>query len=150
MLPNYLYLFLFIIFLSQPDIIKLLYSDILGRFAILLSIIFCTYQNQMLGFVYTFILIVILKIEPNVENFGPKVIPANYEEPEDLEPEISIDREKMEKKLITPVSSNNSVPIITPLIYDFDYNSEPISSDPITTESFLDYSYISDNEDDKS
>jgi hypothetical protein len=101
----------------------------------------------MLGFVYAFLLIVILKINPSedyIEKFSSiSDYPGVYDD--NVEPEISTDREKMEKKMITPVSSNDSVPTITPLMYDYD-NIEPIASEPISTESFLDYSYINDTE----
>ena len=149
MLTNYLYILITIIFLSQPKFVKMVYSSILGRIILLISIIFCTYKNHMLGFVYAFLLIVILKMDPSedyVEKFGPRYItPADYLNENELEPEISTDREKMEKKMITPVSSKNSVAIITPLTYDYD-NIEPTASEPVTTEPFLDYSYISDDE----
>jgi hypothetical protein len=95
-------------------------------------------------------LIVIIKVDDKVENFGAKnMTPSDYEEPEDLEPEVLIDREKMEKKMRTPVSSNTSTEIITPLFDDF-VQIEPFASEPSTTESFLDYSYISGvNEEEK-
>ena len=135
------------IFLSQPKFVKMVYSSILGRIILLISIIFCTYKNHILGFVYAFLLIVILKMDPSVdyvEKFGPNnAYPAVYDD--NVESEISTDREKMEKKMITPVSSKNSVAIITPLTYDYD-NIEPTASEPVTTEPFLDYSYISDDE----
>ncbi len=103
----------------------------------------------MLGFVYSFVLIVILNMDPNenyIENFGPRYItPSDYNNKDDLVPEVSTDREKMEKKMLTPISSNDSVAMITPLAYDYD-NIEPSSSEPVTTESFLDYSYISDHD----
>ena len=133
--------------LSQPNFIKMMYSNILGRIILLISILFCTYKNQMLGLVYVFLLIVILKMNPNeeyVENFSStSPYPAVYDD--NVESEISTDREKMEKKMITPISSNDSVPTITPLMYDYD-NIEPVASEPITTETFLDYSYINDAE----
>ena len=101
----------------------------------------------MLGLVYVFLLIVILKMNPNeeyVEKFSSaSPYPAVYDD--NVESEISTDREKMEKKMITPISSNDSVPTITPLMYDYD-NIEPVASEPITTETFLDYSYINDAE----
>ena len=94
-------------------------------------------------------LIVIIKVEDKVENFGAKnMTPSEYEEPEDMEPEFLIDREKMEKKMRTPVLSNTSTEIITPLFYDFD-QIEPFASEPSSTESFLDYSYISGDKEDK-
>lgn len=149
MLSNYLYILLTIIFLSQPKFVKMVYSTILGRIILLISIIFCTYKNYMLGFVYVFLLIVILKMDPSedyVEKFGPRYItPSDYNNEDEIDPEISTDREKMEKKMITPVSSNDSVAIITPLVYDYD-NIEPTASEPATTEPFLDYSYVSDDE----
>jgi hypothetical protein len=153
MLTKYLYIYFSVLFLSQPEFIKMLYSSILGRIILLLSVMIVTYKIPILGFVYAFVLMVILKIndDTEMEGFnGSGIVPAVYEDRDGSEPDISIDREKMEKKMITPVSSKTSLPFITPILYDYDYefdSMEPTANEPVTMESFLGYSYINNNND---
>ena len=107
MLKTYLLVFVFMLIVIQPVIIKTLNSSSLGRLLLISSIIFCTVQNKLVGLALTVLSIAVLN-ETGPENFEA------YEQEEEEEEDTKEDKEMIEKKMITPVSSYNVVPIITP------------------------------------
>lgn len=109
MLKTYLLVFVFMLIVIQPVIIKTLNSSSLGRLLLISSIIFCTVQNKLVGLALTVLSIAVLN-ETGPENFEA----YEQEEEEEEEDETKEDKEMIEKKMITPVSSYNVVPIITP------------------------------------
>lgn len=115
----------------QPSLIQLLNSSILGRAFIVFSVILFYIKQKFAGFVYLlFIMMAINSIPDRMEGFEPL-------SPEEIPDNLVIhytDREKTEKKIITPKSSNN-MPMITTM-----EDIEPSPSEPTTTESFLGYS----------
>ena len=123
MLKLYLLVFVFILIAIQPSIVKMFNSSSLGRLMLISAIIFCTLQNQLAGLALTVLVIAVLN-ETGPENFDTY---PNEEEEEDEEKqdERTEDNEMIEKKMITPVSSYNVVPIITP------DNAEPDSFDEV-------------------
>lgn len=108
MLKLYLLVFVFLLIAIQPSIVKLLNSSSLGRLMLISAIIFCTLQNQLAGLALTVLVIAVLN-ETGPENFD--TYPNEDEEDEE---ERTEDNEMIEKKMITPVSSYNVMPIITP------------------------------------
>ena len=116
----YLLVFVFILIAIQPSIVKMLNSSSLGRLMLISAIIFCTSQNQMAGLALTVLVIAVLN-ETGPENFD--TYPNKDEEEE--QDERTEDNEMIEKKMITPVSSYNVMPIITP------DNIEPDSFDEV-------------------
>ncbi len=72
------------------------------------AIIFCTSQNHTAGLALTVLIIAVLN-ETGPENFDTYEPEDEEEEQEELE-----DSEMIEKKMITPLSSYNVMPIITP------------------------------------
>ena len=108
----YLLVFVFMLIVIQPSFVKTLNSTSLGRLFLLSTIIFCTIQNQMAGLAITMVVISVLN------QTGPEYftgLEEEIEEPEeDDEPNTKEDKEMTEKKLITPISSYNVVPIIEP------------------------------------
>lgn len=107
MLKTYLLVFVFMLIVIQPVIIKTLNSSSLGRLLLISSIIFCTVQNKLVGLALTVLSIAVLN-ETGPENFEA------YEQEEEEEEETKEDNEMIEKRMITPVSSYNVVPMITP------------------------------------
>ena len=120
----YLLVFVFLLIAIQPSIVKLFNSSSLGRLMLISAIIFCTTQNHLAGLALTVLVIVVLN-ETGPENFD------TYNSEEEEEEEITEDNEMIEKKMITPISSYNVMPIITP------DNVEPESFDEV--ESFSAY-----------
>jgi len=115
MLNTYLLGFVFLLIVIQPNIIKMLNSSSLGRLMLISAIIFCTIQNQTAGLALTVLVIAVLN-ETGPENFDTYT-PEEEEEDEESEKEEEEekeDSETIEKKMITPVSSYNVMPIITP------------------------------------
>ncbi len=114
----YLLVFVFMLIVIQPSFVKSLNSTSLGRLFLLSTIIFCTIQNQMAGLAITMVVISVLN------QTGPEYFTGLEEEIEsDLEEEETTektDNEMTEKKLITPISSYNVVPIIEPEISEPD------------------------------
>jgi hypothetical protein len=84
----------------------MLNSSSLGRLMLISAIIFCTVQNKTAGLALTVLVIAVLN-ETGPENFD------TYE-PEEEDKEEQEDSEMIEKKMITPLSSYNVMPIITP------------------------------------
>jgi len=107
MLKMYLLVFVFLLIAIQPSIVKMVNSSSLGRLMLISAIIFCTSQNQMAGLALTVLVIAVLN-ETGPENF--ETYPNEDEEEEN---EITEDNEMIEKKMITPISSYNVMPIIT-------------------------------------
>jgi hypothetical protein len=107
MLKTYLLVFVFLFIVVQPNIIKMLNSSSLGRLMLISAIIFCTVQNQTAGLALTVLVIAVLN-ETGPENFD------TYEPEEEEEEEQKEDNEMIEKKMLTPLSSYNVMPIITP------------------------------------
>jgi hypothetical protein len=109
MLKTYLLVFVFLFIVVQPNIIKMLNSSSLGRLMLISAIIFCTIQNQTAGLALTVLVIAVLN-ETGPENFD------TYEPEEEVEEEEEEkeDSEMIEKKMLTPLSSYNVMPIITP------------------------------------
>lgn len=107
MLKTYLLVFVFLFIVIQPAIIKMFNSSSLGRLMLVSAIIFCTSQNHTAGLALTVLIIAVLN-ETGPENFD------TYEPEEEEEQEELEDSEMIEKKMITPLSSYNVMPIITP------------------------------------
>ena len=107
MLKTYLLVFVFLFIVIQPAIIKMFNSSSLGRLMLVSAIIFCTSQNHTAGLALTVLIIAVLN-ETGPENFD------TYEPEEEEEEEELEDSEMIEKKMITPLSSYNVMPIITP------------------------------------
>ena len=107
MLKTYLLVFVFLFIVIQPAIIKMFNSSSLGRLMLISAIIFCTTQNHTAGLALSVLVIAILN-ETGPENFD------TYEPEEEEEEEELEDSEMIEKKMITPLSSYNVMPIITP------------------------------------
>ena len=108
MLKTYLLVFVFLFIVIQPAIIKMFNSSSLGRLILISAIIFCTSQNHTAGLALSVLVIAILN-ETGPENFDTYEPDEEEEEGEELE-----DSEMIEKKMITPLSSYNVMPIITP------------------------------------
>lgn len=89
----------------------MLNSSSLGRLMLISAIIFCTIQNQTAGLALTVLVIAVLN-ETGPENFDTYEQAGEIEEEEKEEDQE--DREIIEKKMITPLSSYNVMPIITP------------------------------------
>ena len=106
MLKTYLLVVVFLFIVIQPAIIKMFNSSSLGRLMLISAIIFCTSQNQAAGLALTVLVIAVLN-ETGPENFD------TYE-PEEEKEEKTEDNEMIEKRMITPLSSYNVMPIITP------------------------------------
>ena len=130
MCKQYLYLFLIIIILSQPEILNLLSTTVLGRLLLIGSVVLCASINSTMGFIYIFLIIGILSsrgiLSNNLSSSGIEgmslVNPENININEN-ENENKGDREKTES-LLKPKSSND-IPTISPVtIY------EPEPSDP--------------------
>lgn len=146
MYKQYLYLFLIIILLSQPEILHLLNANILGRLLLIGSVVFCTLINSTMGFIYIFLIIGILststsskenmtsngdaKKSGDKNNTGDKKNTGDKENTDDKEnsedQENTGDREKTET-LLKPKSSND-IPTITPLTI---YEPEPSDVDMV-------------------
>ena len=108
----YLLVFVFMLIVIQPSFVKTLNSTSLGRLFLLSTIIFCTTQNQMAGLAITMVVISVLnQTGPEYFTGLEEEIDSDSEEEEKKEKE---DNEMVEKKLITPISSYNVVPIIEP------------------------------------
>ena len=111
MFKTYFLVFVFLFVVILPNIIKLLNSSSLGRLMLISAIIFCTVQNKTAGLALTVLVIAVLN-ETGPENFDTyEPEEPEEEEQEDQEQE---DSEMIEKKMITPLSSYNVMPIITP------------------------------------
>jgi len=106
----YLLVFVFMLIVIQPSFVKSLNSTSLGRLFLLSTIIFCTIQNQMAGLAITMVVISVLN------QTGPEYFTGLEEEiePEENENAPKEDKEMMEKKMMTPISSYNIMPIIEP------------------------------------
>ena len=114
MLNTYLLGFVFLLIVIQPNIIKMLNSSSLGRLMLISAIIFCTIQNQTAGLALTVLVIAVLN-ETGPENFDTYATEEEeQEEGQEEEGEQQEDSETVEKRMITPVSSYNVMPVITP------------------------------------
>ena len=111
MLKTYLLIFVFLFIVTQPAIIKTLNSTSLGRLMLISAIIFSTIQNQTAGLALTVLVIAVLN-ETGPENFD--TYEQVEEENEEEKDEPQEDNEMIEKRMITPLSSYNVMPIITP------------------------------------
>lgn len=114
MLKMYLLVFVFMLIVIQPSFVRSLNSTSLGRLFLLSTIIFCTIQNQMAGLALTMVVISALN------QTGPEYFTGLEEEIEsDSEDEApKEDKEMIEKKMITPISSYNIMPIIEPEMFE--------------------------------
>lgn len=110
----YLLVFVFMLIVIQPSFVRTLNSTSLGRLFLLSTIIFCTIQNQMAGLALTMVVISALN------QTGPEYFTGLEEEIEsDSEDEApKEDKEMTEKKMITPISSYNIMPIIEPEMFE--------------------------------
>ncbi len=109
MFKTYLLLFVFMLIVIQPSFVRSLNSTSLGRLFLLSTIIFCTIQNQMVGIALTVVVISALN------ETGPEYFGSYLAEDENIEEEKpKEDKEMVEKKMITPISSYNIVPVIEP------------------------------------
>ena len=128
MYKQYLYLFLIIIILSQPEILNLLSTTILGRLLLIGSVVLCASINSTMGFIYIFLIIGILSTNGILSNNVIGIEGMSLVTPENIntnenENKNKGDREKTES-LLKPKSSND-IPTISPVtIY------EPEPSDP--------------------
>jgi hypothetical protein len=131
MYKQYLYLFLIIVLLSQPEILNLLSTTILGRLLLIGSVVLCASINSTMGFIYIFLIIGILGsstlVTSNVIGIeGMSSIPHIENTNENKG-----DREKTES-LLKPKSSN-SIPTISPITI---YEPEPSDMDIETFTAF--------------
>ena len=112
----YLLVFVFMLIVIQPSFVKTLNSTSLGRLFLISTIIFCTIQNQIAGLAITMVVISVLN------QTGPEYFTGLEEEIEEEEDDEGTkeDKEMTEKKLITPISSYNVVPIIEPETFEPD------------------------------
>ena len=112
----YLLVFVFMLIVIQPSFVRTLNSTSLGRLFLLSTIIFCTIQNQMAGLALTMVVISVLN------QTGPEYFTGLEEEiePEEEQQDPKEDKEMMEKKMITPISSYNIMPIIEPETFEPD------------------------------
>jgi len=111
MLKMYLLVFVFMLIVIQPSFVRTLNSTSLGRLFLLSTIIFCTIQNQMAGLAITMVVISVLN------QTGPEYFTGLEEEIESDSEDDEVskeDNEMTEKKMITPISSYNIMPIIEP------------------------------------
>ena len=110
----YLLVFVFMLIVIQPSFIKTLNSTSLGRLFLLSTIIFCTIQNQMAGLAITMVVIFVLN------QTGPEYFTGLEEEIEEEEENVGAkeDKEMTEKKMMTPISSYNIMPIIEPETFE--------------------------------
>ena len=110
----YLLVFVFMLIVIQPSFIKTLNSTSLGRLFLLSTIIFCTIQNQMAGLALTMVVISVLN------QTGPEYFTGLEEEIEEEEEDVGTkeDKEMIEKKMMTPISSYNIMPIIEPETFE--------------------------------
>ena len=126
MYKQYLYLFLIIIILSQPEILNLLSTTILGRLLLIGSVVLCASINSTMGFIYIFLIIGILSTNVLTTNGISSREGMSSVSPENINENKNKnkgDREKTES-LLKPKSSND-IPTISPItIY------EPEPSDP--------------------
>jgi hypothetical protein len=114
MFNTYLLVFVFMLIVLHPTMIKSLNSTSLGRLFLISSIIFSTSQNKMIGFFLTGLTIIVLN------QTGPEIF-EGYETLQEEEEEAPVeDNEMIEKKMITPLSSYNIMPIITPELIEPD------------------------------
>ena len=109
----YLLVFVFMLIIIQPSFVKTLNSTSLGRLFLLSTIIFCTIQNQMAGLAITMVVISVLN-QTGPEYFTGLEEEIEQEEEQDEEEGPKEDKEMIEKKMITPISSYNIMPIIEP------------------------------------
>lgn len=107
MLKLYLLVFVFLLIVIQPSIVRLFNSSSLGRLMLISAIIFCTIQNQMVGLSLAVLVIAIMN-ETGPENFED--IEEEEDDSDDGE-EDGEDIEMREKRMITPLSSYNISPI---------------------------------------
>jgi hypothetical protein len=115
MFNTYLLVFVFMLIVLHPTIIKSLNSTSLGRLFLISSIIFSTSQNKMVGFFLTGLTIIVLN------QTGPEIFEGYEALQEEEEEEAPVeDNEMIEKKMITPLSSYNIMPIITPELIEPD------------------------------
>jgi len=116
MLKMYLLVFVFMLIVIQPSFVRTLNSTSLGRLFLLSTIIFCTIQNQMAGLAITMVVISVLN------QTGPEYFTGLEEEiePEENKNAPKEDKEMMEKKMMTPISSYNIMPIIEPETFEPD------------------------------
>jgi hypothetical protein len=128
MYKQYLYLFLIIIILSQPEILNLLSTTILGRLLLIGSVVLCASINSTMGFIYIFLIIGILSTNGILSNNvigieGMSLVTPENTNTNENKNKNKGDREKTES-LLKPKSSND-IPTISPVtIY------EPEPSDP--------------------
>jgi len=111
MLKLYLLVFVFLLIVIQPSIVRLFNSSSLGRLMLISAIIFCTIQNQMVGLSLAVLVIAIMN-ETGPENFED--IEEEEDDSDDGEGEGGEDGEDIEmreKRMITPLSSYNISPI---------------------------------------
>jgi len=113
----YLLVFVFMLIVIQPSFVKTLNSTSLGRLFLLVTIIFCTIQNRIAGLAITMVVISVLN------QTGPEYFTGLEEEIEEEEEDdegTKEDKEMTEKKMITPISSYNIMPIIEPETFEPD------------------------------
>lgn len=112
MLKLYLLVFVFLLIVIQPSIVRLFNSSSLGRLMLISAIIFCTIQNQMVGLSLAVLVIAIMN-ETGPENFED-IEEEEEDDSDDGEGEGGEDGEDIEmreKRMITPLSSYNISPI---------------------------------------
>ena len=112
MFNTYLLVFLFLLIVLHPSVITSLNTTSLGRLFLISCIIFATSQKKMVGFFLTGLAIIVLN-QTGPENFEGYDVEEEEESPKE-------DNEMIEKKMITPLSSYNIMPIITPELIEPD------------------------------
>ncbi len=139
MCKQYLYLFLIIIILSQPEILNLLNTTILGRLLLIGGVVLCASINSTMGFIYIFLIIGILSSHGILS--GRTILSSHglegmtslnpSENPNENPNENKGDREKTESLLKSKSSSD--IPTISPITI---YEPEPSDTDIETFTAF--------------
>lgn len=137
---NMMYLFGLVIaicLLFQKSTMQLFNSSFIGRICLFSSVMIAAMYNHLGGLLYGFFLLSVLNFN-YLENFEQTTPSTVKEEETPPVKEVTIDREKEEKKIITPVSSKDMSTPVIPLNYES--NESGIVSPSAVVESMLNYS----------
>lgn len=143
---QYLYLFLIILIVSQPELIHYLDSNILGKILLVGSVVFFSSLNSMIGYMFLFAIVCILassQVSTIFKTEGMRslsyseiVVPNTAVEPSKNDGNTG-DRERMEVLIQRQQTSEK--------VYDFSPIQlyEPSACEPTFKESYLNYSEVS-------
>ncbi len=146
---QYLYLFLIILIVSQPELIHYLDSNILGKILLVGSVVFFSSLNSMIGYIFLFAIVCILassQVSTIFKTEGMRslsyseiVDPTTIIEPSKNDGNTGDkgDRERMEVLIQRQQTSEK--------VYDFSPIQlyEPSACEPNLKESYLNYSEVS-------